>query len=378
MTSRAPAKRRTLATPELDRRIADAEARALVVQGGRRVPLRALPEEIARYDGRGARDRAYASYVEALDVLNPLYAERLRAWRAAGDVLALTAKAGTDPAAFAVDLERFGFNVETPYYASLRRYLALLDIEQGDATEADLWHVARGTSWAQWFGDRQAEAALSATGRPAPTDRELDGWRASEAALRGSGESDGAALVGAAYAGLVGTPSWLQSELGMAREELAAFVDFAAFVRLMRLRRDHAQLIYELRLYTTDDEAVQRAYFSGIVGHLTGVAVAESGYLAGIERPFASVKRLETELAAAMLSESLEGRFGPRWWREPKAAEVTRKLAAASSIGDVLAELGYDGVDWRPVLRQIRTRLIGEMSGYGGPNITTRAGTRKV
>ena len=42
------------------------------------------------------------------------------------------------------------------------------------------------------------------------------------------------------------------------------------------------------------------------------------------------------------------------------------------------AELGYDALDWRPVLRQIRTRLIGEMSGYGGPNITTRAGTRKV
>jgi hypothetical protein len=49
-----------------------------------------------------------------------------------------------------------------------------------------------------------------------------------------------------------------------------------------------------------------------------------------------------------------------------------------SSIADALAYLGYDALDWRPVLRQIRTRLIGEMSGYGGPNITTRAGTRKV
>ncbi len=45
---------------------------------------------------------------------------------------------------------------------------------------------------------------------------------------------------------------------------------------------------------------------------------------------------------------------------------------------DVVAHLGYDHLDWRPVLRQIRAQLIGEMSGYGGPNITTRAGTRKV
>jgi hypothetical protein len=47
-------------------------------------------------------------------------------------------------------------------------------------------------------------------------------------------------------------------------------------------------------------------------------------------------------------------------------------------VRDVVAQLGYDRLDWRPVLRQIRTLLIGEMSGYGGPNITTRAGTRKV
>jgi hypothetical protein len=53
-------------------------------------------------------------------------------------------------------------------------------------------------------------------------------------------------------------------------------------------------------------------------------------------------------------------------------------VGAAAKVDAVLAELGYDALDWRPVLRQIRTRLIGEMSGYGGPNITTRAGTRKV
>jgi hypothetical protein len=54
------------------------------------------------------------------------------------------------------------------------------------------------------------------------------------------------------------------------------------------------------------------------------------------------------------------------------------RVGSAAGIDDAVAELGYDAWDWRPVLRQIRTRLIGEMSGYGGPNITTRAGTRKV
>jgi len=48
------------------------------------------------------------------------------------------------------------------------------------------------------------------------------------------------------------------------------------------------------------------------------------------------------------------------------------------SAEQVVAHLGYDSLDWRPVVRQIRAKLVGEMSGYGGPNITTRAGTRKV
>ena len=164
----------------------------------------------------------------------------------------------------------------------------------------------------------------------------------------------------------------------MSAEEVAAFADFAAFVRLLRLRRAHAELQYELRLFTTDDAALQRAYYSGVVGHMTGVSVGEAGYLSGVTRPFASVRRLETSILGAMLIEVLESRHGPHWWRDKASARLTERVGAADKLDDVLAELGYDALDWRPVLRQIRTRLIGEMSGYGGPNITTRAGTRKV
>ena len=72
------------------------------------------------------------------------------------------------------------------------------------------------------------------------------------------------------------------------------------------------------------------------------------------------------------------GRDVATWWRDPSAADLVSGFGETASVRDALAYLGYDALDWRPVLRQIRTRLIGEMSGYGGPNITTRAGTRKV
>jgi len=379
MTARAPARRRSLDTPALDRRIEEAESSTVVVWRGGGIPFRSVRARIARMSDRRERDALYAAYEDAFEALNPIYEERLAAWREHGDLVRWAAKRGTDPEAVALDLERFSLNVETPYYAALRRYLALAGVEQGDGSEADVWHVTRGSTWSHWFGDREVRRAILAAGRTSAEPLELDGWRGTEWQLAGA-PAPGAAMnaVGAAYATLVGSPEWLAAELGVTSDEVAAFGDFAAFVRLLRLRRAHAELQYELRLFTEDDPAIQRAYYSGMVGHLTGVAVGEAGYLGGIARPFGSVGRIETALLGAMLVEVLERRHGPRWWRDPASAKLAERVGAAEKLDDALAELGYDALDWRPVLRQIRTRLIGEMSGYGGPNITTRAGTRKV
>lgn len=380
MTTRVPARRRTAVTAELDRRIAEAQAEAIVIWRGEQIRFPALRERIARIDSRDERDGLYLSYLDALEALNPLYEQRLATW-AAADPTAEARSAGVDPAAMAVDLERFMLHSETSYFAALRRYLAIVGIEQGDATEADLWHVVRGTTWSRWFGEREVATAVTATGRPGGDVGDLDGWRAAEARLAGpvSGvPGDTSDAVARAYATLAGSPEWLVEQLGVVPDEAIAFVDFAAFVRLWRVRRLVAELMFELRLYASDDPAVHRAYFAGIVSASTGVAVAEQGYLTGLEAPFASARKLASTILAAMLVETLESRHGLHWWRDADAAGLVGRLAAAKSRDDALAELGYDALDWRPVLRQIRTRLIGEMSGYGGPNITTRAGTRKV
>ena len=294
------------------------------------------------------------------------------------------ADAGAEDAShLAGEAARLDAHVETIYYAALRRHLALIGIEQGDASEADLWHSLRGGEWASWFGDREVARAVAASGGGGgATVGALTGWRAAEQALAVAGPEAGPPdvgdAIGRARATLVGSPEWLADEMRLDAAAVAAFVDFAAFVRLWRLRRATAFLTYEQRLYGTDDAALQRAYYAGIVGHQTGVAVAEAGYLAGVPRPWASAADLRATILAAMIVESLEAAAGPRWWRDGASAELLGRVAAAPSRADAIAQLGYDALDWRPVLRQIRTRLIGEMSGYGGPNITTRAGTRKV
>ncbi len=287
---------------------------------------------------------------------------------------------GIDIEALALDLERLAILSETVYYSALRRYLALIEIEQGDATIADLWHVERGASWSQWFGERDVNLAAAEAGRDASGTVHGEGWRSGESGLAGSEASTTApaAAIAELYGSLVGDPSWLRHALHMAPDEIAPFADFVAFVRLRRLRHALSVVQYEMRLYRTDDESMQRAYYSGIVGHMIGASVPEAAFLRDAGTPFSSATDLRRAMLAGAIGERLESRFGTEWWANDEARRLTGELGDATSSEDVLAQLGYDDLDWRPVLRQIRTRLIGEMSGYGGPNITTRAGTRKV
>jgi hypothetical protein len=352
------------------------QAEAIVVWRGERMPYHALPDRIARTDDREERDRLFGAYLEALEALHPRSEGRL-AGRPGPDEAARSI--GVHPAELAADLEGFVLHTETPYYAALRRYLALIDIEQGDATVADVWHIARGASWTRWFGERETRRAVEATGRQSAATGGLEGWLAAERMLRGDDTGIGAAAVGSAYATLVGSPEWVESELGVAAAEVVPYVDFATLVRLWRLRQSIGDLQYELRLDGMTDPEVARAYYSGIVGHMTGVLVPEQMYLVALgDEPFAPARTLAVEILGTSLGTILEGRHGATWWRDAEAGELVAAVGAATSVEDALARLGYDALDWRPLLRQIRTRLIGQMSGYGGPNITTRAGTRKV
>ena len=386
-TTRARSRSRALRidAPELDAAIAAAERDAVVIWRAERIGFDDLPVRIARTDGRQERDGLYAGWIEALEAINPEYEARLARWRetatASGiDDLAIALAPGRDLEELSLDLERLAIHSETVYHAALRRYLALVDIEQGDATVADLWHVMRGAAWSHWFGERELGRAAAEAGREVASDAHGDGWRSAESGLAGTdaGLHNASGAVAEVYGSLAGDPVWLGRALRMDPDEIASFADFAAFVRLWRLRRSLAVAQYELRLYRSDDPALQRAYFSGIVGHTTGVDVPEAAYLHDVGAPFSSVADLERTMLAGAMAGTVEHRFGREWWADEGARDLLAELAAAPSTEDALAQLGYDALDWRPVVRQIRTRLIGEMSGYGGPNITTRAGTRKV
>jgi hypothetical protein len=180
---------------------------------------------------------------------------------------------------------------------------------------------------------------------------------------------------------LVADPDWLLDELRMPADGIAGWLDFGAFRKLYFLRRYAAKLMYELRLHGGGPWVVHRAEYAGLLGSLTGVITPEAGYLADVDDGLYAAKYLRAWLLEGSLSTALRDRFGPAWWRVADAGDLLRSMwrdGLGPSAEDVVASLGYDHLNWRPVLRQIRAQLIGEMSGYGGPNITTRAGSRKV
>jgi hypothetical protein len=424
--------------------IATAEANAVVIWRGERLPYRALRSRIGEIDGRAERNALYASYLEAEEALNPLRQERIeqigsltRDLGYADYVELVAVTRGYDPDALGLAARDFLDELETPYFSALRRYLARIEIEQGDASLADLWYLLRGAGWDHWFDARHLVAVLEATlrgmgidlsaqpgatldvaARPnkssrafvalihAPRDVRLvlqpnGGWDDYAAVFHEAGHLEhflhvdpdlpvpfralGDQSVTEGYAHvferLVGEPAWLVEQLGMPPEHADSFADFFAFFILERLRGLVAAHLHQLRLHRGGDVAVQRAHFAGLMTMLTGVRHPEERFLATVDDGMLAASYLRCAMLDASLTDYLKARHGEAWWRSEAAGDTLRRAWRRGqewNAEQVVAHLGYDSLDWRPVVRQIRAKLIGEMSGYGGPNITTRAGTRKV
>jgi hypothetical protein len=423
--------------------VGTAEATAAVIWRGETIPYRSLQNRISEISGRAERNGLFASYVEGEEAINALRRERLERIGAiardlgyADYVDLIRTTRGFDPDALGAEIRDFLAESETPYFAALRRFLARIEIEQGDASLADMWYLLRGSGWDNWFDGRrmvavlestlrgmgielrgQAGATLDVEARPnkaprpfvsvinAPSDVRLviqphGGWHDYLALFHEAGHLEhflhvdprlpisqrelGDSSVAEGYAvtfeRLLAEPAWLTGQLGMPLEHATAFADFQSFWYLADMRRLAAAHLHELRMHRGGDDALHRATYAGLAGLLTGVREPEERYLL-IDDGMYAASYLRCFMLDAALTDYLIGRHGEAWWKSAAAGETLRRVWSRGqewNAEQVVAHLGYDSLDWRPVVRQIRAKLIGEMSGYGGPNITTRAGTRKV
>jgi hypothetical protein len=428
---------------DLTERLEAATSDAVIVWRGERIPYRQVWNRAADTSNRAERNALAASYFEAFEAINPIREERQAAIRATArelgyaDVPELVARTGGfDPDALAAEMLAFLSDSETVYFAALRRNLAEIDIEQGDASQIDLEHIIRGAQWDRWFDaarmiwtlqqtlagmgiDLQSQSAITLDVAPrprksprafcapvhVPNDVRLviqprGGWDDYAALLHEAGHAEHFASVapdlavtrrllgdnsitegyGHLFERLVGEPAWLRGVVGMPEADALAFADFNAFWYLHRLRIMAAHLIYELYLHRTDDAALARAQYAGMLSLTLGVRHEPARYL-DVDDGLYVGRYIRSVMFEGSLGAWLKAQHGESWWASASAGAALRERWSQGQdwdAQDVVAQLGYDRLDWRPVLRQIRTLLIGEMSGYGGPNITTRAGTRKV
>ena len=157
-------------TAELTDALGTAEATAVVVWRGESIPYRGLRNRISEISGRAERNGLYASYLEAEEALNPMRRERFdrigelaRELGYADYVELIKTTRGYDPDGLGASVRDFLEESETPYFAALRRYLARIEIEQGDASLADLWYLMRGSGWDNWFDGRRILTVLAST-----------------------------------------------------------------------------------------------------------------------------------------------------------------------------------------------------------------------
>ena len=424
--------------------IASAEASAVVMWRGQRLPYRGVRGRLSEMSNRSERYVLFEALTAADDAINPMRRHRLDRVRELTSELGyadyldlIRVTRGYDPDALVATARDLLSASETMYYGALRRHLARIEIEQGDARLPDLWYLLRGIGWDHWFAANGVMGAVEDTlagmgmrladqsgitvdldDRPAkslrpltaavrvPTDVRLavqpqGGWDDYAATFHEVGHaahllavepglSPAARLLGdrglaegyaQAFERIPGHPSWLGGQLRMTDDGAASFADFFAFLWLHHVRRTAALVLAQVRLHRGGQEAVDRAEYAGLVGLLTGVTEPEARYLLAVDDGLGAADYLRGIMVDGCLTDDLASRHGPTWWHSPEAGDELRDLwrrGLGPSAEDAVASLGYDHVDWRPVLRQIRAQLIGEMSGYGGPNITTRAGSRKV
>jgi hypothetical protein len=425
-------------------RIATAESTAVLMWRRERIRYRQASIRIADIADRSERNALDERYRLAIEAINPQRQERMEILHAearslgAADYVALIREAtGLDPDAVAEGASTLLTDSETLYYAALRRYLALIEIEGGDATKADLAHLMRGRAWDHFFDPtrlttlladtlagleidlrRQKGITLDLDHRPLKSSRafcvpvRVPGDVRLVVQPRGGHDDFGGALhelghlehfahisgrlpPADRYVGdetvtegwafllqhLLAEPAYLTDELRMPRDAVAGWLDFGAFRKLYYLRRYAAKLLYELRLHRGGEWTVHRAEYAGLLGLLTGVRTPDADYLSDVDDGLYAARYLRAWQFEGMVATALQDRYGPTWWRTAEAGTFLRGTwgkGLGPSAEEIVAALGYDHLDWRPVLRQIRAQLIGEMSGYGGPNITTRAGSRKV
>lgn len=191
-------------------------------------------------------------------------------------------------------------------------------------------------------------------GRLLETAARVQHFAWTSAQLRPELRLPGDAGLGAGWAALFGSlecePGWLIETFGFVEHE--EYRKTLAIADLMRVRRDAAQLRFEVELYAERLTGAAGQRHAELLGEALGVRVEQSSCWLEAGAPLESANRLRGRAFAWQLREYLKTRHGHNWWRARKAGEMiidiwntghrytVEELARLLGLG----ELDFDGL----------------------------------
>ncbi|WP_419162840.1 hypothetical protein [Candidatus Palauibacter sp.] len=149
---------------------------------------------------------------------------------------------------------------------------------------------------------------------------------------------------------------WIESATGLSGDALEEYGSLAGFLRLYRLRREAARLLWELELASSDRPGELADRYAEILSDATGFAHQPVTYLTDHLRGFRSARRLRGWMLSAIMLDRLQKRFGGEWFRNPAAGQFVLEVLSAGQRDDAVqlaTQLGADGLTVDPLLARV-------------------------
>lgn len=159
-------------------------------------------------------------------------------------------------------------------------------------------------------------------------------------------------------------PKWLALHLEM--DALTDYLRVSLLNKLYMLRRYATKVLYEQRLHTAaGDETMAEVYAELCSEHL-GVRYCPEEYLSDTDDAFYAARYLRAWALEAQLRGYLREEFDEEWFRAPRAGKFLVELwreGQKYTAEELLGFMGYDGLDFAPMVDEIRAALGAERQG---------------
>jgi hypothetical protein len=153
-------------------------------------------------------------------------------------------------------------------------------------------------------------------------------------------------------------PDWHARYFGLSDSEAEENAEAAVFLEALLFKRYVAKLQFELDFWSRFAESGGSGEgYAERLGDAVGVVYRADGYLADMDPGFYSADYLRAWVRSAQLRSYLIAEIGEDWWRRSETGEYLRDLfreGTRPSSEEIAGRLGFDPLDMRPLLRELR------------------------